>query len=57
MMMTNFAYKVIKNLGVLHIFLMEFWMIRMTFDDGNDVFLMVITQGTTFVLMKMTNFA
>ena len=43
MIMTNFAYKVIKNLRVFHLFLVEFLMIRMTFDYGEDVFLMVIT--------------
>ena len=37
-MMTKFAQKVIKTLGVLHLFFMEFWMIRMTHGDGDDIF-------------------
>ena len=31
-------------------------MIRMTYDCGDDVFYIVITKGTSFVLMMLANF-
>ena len=39
-MKSSFAQKAINNHGVLHLFLMDLWMIEMTFDVVDDAFLM-----------------
>ena len=51
-MKSYFVSKTIKNPGVLHLFLMDLWLIVVEYGVVDDVYLLILNMQTTFILGK-----